>query len=142
MKALLRTIPVAVCLAAVTFLLIRNARNKPHFLDAETITYAKQYIRFQNVRASAKADYRGQTVGFLHIDVANNGPRAIKELDVELWFWDTSGNVFATEHATAVSPRLRPLGPGQTRDFLHGFDLKDSWNHTSPTIRIDYLELK
>jgi hypothetical protein len=118
------------------------AACKPHKMDEEAIAYAKAYVRFQNVRAGCKTDYRGQTLCTLHMDVANNGPRVIRELDVVLYFYDTSGNVVIVERATAISPRLRPLDPGQTRDFLHGFDLLDSWNRTSPGVGIAYLELK
>jgi hypothetical protein len=128
--------------AAAVALVVLLAGCKPHKMDEETIAYAKAYVRFQNVRAGCKTDYRGQTLCTLHIDVANNGSRTIREMDVVLYFYDTQGSVLATERATAISPRLRPLGPGQTRDFLHGFDLMDSWNRTSPSIGIAYLELK
>jgi hypothetical protein len=129
----------AVSALAVAALL---AGCKPRKMDEETIAYAKAYVRFQNVRAGCKSDYRGQTLCTLHIDVANNGSRTIKEMDVVLYFYDTQGNVLVTERATAIPPRLRPLGPGQTRDFLHGFDLLDTWNRTSPSIGIAYLELR
>ncbi len=111
-------------------------------MDQETIAYAKQYVRFQNVRASAKTDYRGQSLGTLHMDVANTGPRDIRELDVVLYFQDAAGNVIATERATAISPRLKPLAAGQTRDFMHGFDLMNAWNRSSPGVGIAYLKLK
>ena len=115
---------------------------KPPKMDEAAIAYAKTYVRFQNVRAGCKTDYRGQTLCTLHMDVSNNGPRTIKELDVVLYFYDITGKVLIVERATAISPRLRPLDPGQTRDFLHGFDLLDTWNRTSPGVGIAYLELK
>jgi hypothetical protein len=43
--------------------------------------------------------------------------------------------------ATAISPRLRALGPGETRDFRQGFDPPAGWNRVSPNIGITYLEL-
>jgi hypothetical protein len=114
----------------------------PRTMDEDTIAYAKAYIRFQNVRLSAKEAYSGQTVYFLRIDVVNNGTRAVKELDVVLYFYDTSGKLVNMERATAISPRLRPLGPREKRDFQHGFDMPPDWNRTSPNIGIAFLDLK
>ena len=123
-------------------LLLAASACGPHKMDEETIAYAKSSIRFENVRLSAKASYTGQTVYFLRIDVVNYGQRTVKELDVVLYFYDTNGKLVNTERATAISPRLRPLGPGEKRDFQHGFDLPTDWNRTSPNVGIAFMELK
>jgi len=137
-----RRFPAAAAAAWLVTALFPLASCKPSKMDAETIAYAKSFIRFPSVHLSAKDAYAGQTVYFLRIEVANSGSRAVKELDVVLYFYDTAGNLVTTERATAVSPRLRPLGSGEKRDFVHGFYLPDGWNRTSPNIGIAYLELK
>ena len=58
-----------------TLMILSAAGCKPPTMDQDTIAYAKQYVRFQNVRASAKTDYRGSSLGTLHMDVANTGSR-------------------------------------------------------------------
>jgi hypothetical protein len=126
---------------AFLLILVFLAACGPQKMDDETIAYAKS-IEFRNVRLSAKESYSRQTVYFLRIDVHNNGQRVVGELDVVLFFYDAQGKVVTTERATAVSSRLKPLGPGETRDFQHGFDLPADWNRVSPNVGIAYMELK
>lgn len=124
------------------FTLLALAGCGPRTMDQQTIAYAKESIRFENVRLSAKASYTGQTVYFLRIDVVNYGNRAVKQLDVVLYFFDTQGKLVNTERATAISSRHTPLEPGKRRDFQHGFDYPADWNRTSPNIGIAFLDLK
>ena len=130
-------VPAAVLLVVLSF-----SGCGPRKMNDETISYAKSSIRFDNVKLSAKEAYSGQTVYFLRIDVVNQGQRPVKELIVMLYFHDRAGKLVNTERATAVSARSRPLGPGQRRDFQHGFDLHPDWNRTTPHIGIAYLDLQ
>ena len=132
----MRRLPVLPLLLAISI-----AACGPSKMDPETIAYAKSIV-FKNVRLSAKSDLTGRDTYFLRIDVSNNGQRVIKELDIMMYFFDPQGKIVYSERATAVSPRRRPLNPGETRDFQHGFDLPAEWNRVSPTITITYLQLK
>ncbi len=112
----------------------------PRTTSEDAKAYASS-IEFRNVRLSASESYAGQTVHYLRIDVVNKGGRKVKELQVVLYFRDAIGKVVLTENAVAISPRHRPLEPGETRMFRQGFDPPADWNRVSPNIGIAYLAL-
>ena len=114
---------------------------RPKLMDEETRAYASSVI-FSNVRLSALETYAHQTVHYLHIDVQNRGQRRVKHLEVILYFRNSLGQVALTERAVAISPRLRPLEPGETRKFQQGFDPPAGWNRTSPNIGIAHLVIE
>jgi hypothetical protein len=120
-------------------LLLAACRAKP--MDEETKAYASSIV-FSNVRLSAEENMAHQTVHYLRIDVQNRGPRQVKHLEVILYFRNTLGQVALYERAMAISPRLRPLAPGETRAFKQGFDPPADWNRTSPNIGISYLAIE
>ncbi len=107
----------------------------------EAAAYASQ-IEFQNVRLSASENFAHQTVHYLSIDVYNRGQRSVEQLEVVLTFRNTLGQVALTQRATAVSPRTRPLAPGQKRDFRAGFDPPPDWNVRQPEISISNLVIE
>ncbi len=120
-------------------LLLVSCRPKP--MSDEAKAYASSVI-FRNVRLSAMETYAHQTVHYLHIDVRNIGQHKVRHLEVILYFRNSLGQVALTERATAISPRLRPLEPGETRAFQQGFDPPADWNRTSPNIGIATLVIE
>ena len=113
----------------------------PKKMNEEAIAYAHSVV-FRNARLSALQSYSGQTMYYLRIDVNNIGDKPVRQLEVILYFYDAQGKLVNTERATAVSDRHKPLMPGETRDFKHGFDMPADWNRVTPNIGIAYLELK
>lgn len=126
------------CLLALCALLIGCGKKTT---SPEAAAYASN-ILFRNVRLTASETFAKQTIYYLRIDVQNKGDRAVKELQLLLYFRDVQGQVLLTHPATAISSRFRPLAPGETRDFRQGFDPPAGWNRTSPNIGITYLEIE
>jgi hypothetical protein len=106
----------------------------------EAAAYASKIV-FSNVRLSAAENAAQQTIHYLRVAVTNRGDRPVKHLEVILYFQDAQGKVVLTERAMAISPRLRPLAPGEQRDFRQGFDPPADWNRASPNVGIAYLEI-
>jgi len=113
----------------------------PRTISEEAKAYASS-IEFRNVRLSAAETYAKQTIYYLRIDVYNKGQRPVRELRIMLYFRNSQGELLMSHPATAISPRLRSLAPGETRDFRQGFDPPAGWNRTSPNIGITYLEIE
>ncbi len=113
----------------------------PKKMNEEAVAYAKS-IEFRNARLSALQAYSGETMHYLRIDVRNTGQRAVRQLEVVLYFYDRQNKLVNTERAIAVSERHRPLAPGETRDFKQGIEFPPDWNRVTPNIGISYLELK
>jgi len=84
-------------------------------MNDEAVAYAKS-IDFATPLSALQA-YSGETMHYLRIDVHNSGPRAVKQLEVVLYFYDRQNKLVNTERAIAVSERYKPLAPGETRDF-------------------------
>lgn len=113
----------------------------PRKISDEAKAYASS-IEFRNVRLSAAETYAKQTIYYLRIDVHNKGQRPVRELQIMLYFRNAQGELLMSHPVTAISPRLRSLGPGETRDFRQGFDPPPGWNRTSPNIGITYLDIE
>lgn len=125
-------------LLVTCLLLVSCARRTT---DEEAAAYASQ-LEFRNIRAGASGNFAGQTVTYIKMDVHNRGRRAVKHVEVLLSFRDTQGKEVLRERAVAVSPRTRPLGPGQTRGFQLGFDIPADWDRRQPSITIARLVLE
>ena len=98
-------------------------------------------LYFSNARLSASENFAGQTIHYIAIEVQNRGPRAVSHLEVMLTFRNSQGQVVLSERATAISPRVRPLGAGEKRPFRLGFDPPPDWNFRSPEVGIARLVL-
>ncbi len=129
-------------LILLTFsLLLASCRGGRTARDQEAAAYAGS-LQFSNARLSASENFAGQTIHYLSIDVYNRGQRAVTNLEVQLVFRNAQGQVVLSEQATAISPRMRPLGVGEKRTFRLGFDPPAEWNLRSPDTSIARLELE
>lgn len=146
-KATKLPIPVPVIVAAVVVALALGAwgvldyvarKNppKPQVLTAE----ARQYVhnlQLSNVEIKAAESYMKQQVVEITGNIANNGQRALKVVEIYCVFRDAYGQVVLRERVPIVGDRMGPLAPGSKKNFRLAFDnIPESWNQAIPDLVI------
>ena len=103
--------------------------------------YAKQ-IRFLEPKMGRAANFLNQEVTFIFGAVANDGPRAVREIGVTLEFRDVFSQVVLRDTRRVLGPRSTPLASGQRRDFQFNFEhVPADWRRQYPSVRITGLLL-
>ena len=102
-----------------------------------------QNIQFLEPKVARAANFLNQEVTFVFGTVLNNGPRAIRQIEVTLEFHDVFNQVVLRDKQRLFSPTAVPLSPNDRRDFQLGYEtLPAQWNQAYPTIRITGLQLQ
>ena len=129
-------------LAVVVVLAIIASRHRTHSSHIETPLTAEQKdylanIAVSEVKMSAAENFLGQTVIYMDGQVANNGSRSVKEIEVQLEFVDILGQIVLRDRAKPLSPPAPPLKPGENRAFQLFFDhMSTQWNQAPPRVTI------
>jgi hypothetical protein len=106
----------------------------------EQQAYFRQ-LEFTDVRMSAAENFLGATVTYLDARVTNKGMKTVRRLDLDLTFVDTLNQVVLRERAHPVTPRARPLGPGESRAFRVIFEhMPVDWNQAAPAMTPVHLQ--
>ena len=93
-----------------------------------------------DARMSAAQNFLGGTVTYLDAQIANQGTKTVRLLDLQLEFVDTLNQVVLRETAHAITSRTPPLKPGEKRAFRVSFDhMPTDWNQAPPAITVKYL---
>jgi hypothetical protein len=128
---------------AIGLLLMRSRARAPSphpALSEEQKAYFSQVV-VSNVQMSAAENFLGDTVTYLDAQVTNQGPRAVRELELELGFVDMLNQTVLRETVRPITPRTPPLEPGETRSFRVSFDhMPAEWNQAPPAVKITFLE--
>lgn len=99
------------------------------------------HIVVTDASMSAAENFLGHTVTYLDAKVTNKGTRAVRQIDLELTFVDTLGQVVLREAARPVNPQMLPLRPGETRAFQVSFEhMPMDWNQAPPAIKATNVE--
>jgi hypothetical protein len=129
---------VLAVVVAVVVLLSRSG-SKPStsspFLDADQKAYLQQIV-VTDAGMSAAENLLGHTVTYLDARVTNKGTKTVRQLDLDLTFVDTLGQVVLRETAHPVTPQMVPLKPGETRPFQVSFEhMPMDWNQAPPAVK-------
>ncbi len=128
---------MAVVIAVVVLLSRGVERPSPaaSAMGEEQNAYLRQ-ITVADASMSAAENFLGHRVTYLDAKVTNRGTKTIRELELELTFVDTLGQVVLRETARPVTSQILPLKPGETRAFQVSFEhMPVDWNQAPPTIR-------
>lgn len=122
---------------------VSRSPSKPHLpMTATERAYASQ-IRFSNLQMSRASNFLNQEVTFLFGAVANDGARAVREVEVTVEFHDIFNQVVLRDPRRVLGPRAAPLAAGQRREFQFGFEhVPADWNRQVPSLRITRLLLE
>jgi hypothetical protein len=106
----------------------------PSPITAEEKAYLSK-ISVSEARMSAAQNFLGDTVTYLNGKIANQGSRPVRDVELQLEYVDMIGQVVLRDSAHAVSSRLPPLQPGETRAFQVSYDhMPADWNQAPPKI--------
>lgn len=101
---------------------------------------AKQYVhnlQLSDVEMKAAESYMKQRVVEITGNVANNGPRALKVVEINCVFYDPYGQLVLRERVAIVGRRTGLLAPGDKKSFRLAFDnIPGSWNQQLPVLVI------
>ena len=140
-------VPVPVIVAAVVVALALGgwavldyvARKNPPIPQVLTVE-AKQYVhnlQLSNVEIKAAESYMKQQVVEITGNIANNGQRELRKVEIYCVFRDAYGQVVLRERVPIVGDRMGALAPGGKKNFRLAFDnIPESWNQAIPDLVI------
>ena len=100
-------------------------------------------VALSNVRMQAADSYVNQRVVEILGDIANNGDRSAKLVEVVCVFRDFGNRELLRERALVVGNRGGPLGKGGKRSFRLAFDdVPNTWNQAMPTLVIAQIQFE
>jgi hypothetical protein len=116
--------------------------EQPLPMGAAEQAYAPQ-IQFQEMKVARATNFLNQEATFVFGTTANNGPRAIRQIEVTFEFHDVFQQVVLRDKQRLFSPTAAPLSPNQTRDFQLTYDtMPAQWNQAPPTVKVTGLALE
>jgi hypothetical protein len=129
--------------AAIWFLFLRPS---PLPQAAPLTPEAKAYVRnlgLAGVEIKAK-DSMLSTLVEITGKITNNGPRTLKQVELNCVFYDVSGQAVLRERVPIVRARDGSgLKPGETRTFRLPFDaVPESWNQALPQLVIAAIDFE
>ncbi|HLH01270.1 MAG TPA: hypothetical protein VKX25_00745 [Bryobacteraceae bacterium] len=126
-----------VCLIFAGIYFSRPSRQEsPEQASAEAKAYLPN-LALSDVSIQASENFMKQQVVEVKGNIANNGPKTLRSIEVYCIFSDTSGHEIYRERLPILSAKEAPLGPGEKRPFRLPFDaLPDGWNQAMPRLVI------
>ncbi len=102
-----------------------------------------EHIHFLNLKLSQATNFLNQEFTYVNGEIANDGARTIRALEITLEFRDPFGQVILRENQRVISPDARPLFGGQHREFQVTLEhIPVEWNHQFPNIHVSGLVLE
>ena len=101
------------------------------------------HIEFLEPNVARAANFLNQEVTFVFGTLRNNGPGAIRQIELTLEFHDVFGQVVLRDKVRLFSPDAIPLESNKTRDFQITYEtLPVQWNQAYPSLRVSGLALQ
>jgi hypothetical protein len=128
---------VIVCAVLVVLYFSRPSnRPGPDQATAEAKAYLPN-LGLSDVSMEASENFMKQQVVEVKGNIANNGAKILRSIEVYCIFSDVSGHEIHRERQSIVSTKEAPLRPGERRPFRLPFDaLPDGWNQAMPRLVI------
>jgi hypothetical protein len=134
---------VVVAIAVGLYAWLEQDRSRPadlrHAMTADEQAYLSE-VQVSGERMSTASNFLGNNLYYLDAHLSNKGPKAVRDLDLNLAFTDPFGDVVYRLTERAVTPQTPPLTPGQTRPVHFIFEhLPAEWNEGPPRVVVSYL---
>ena len=108
-------------------------------LSAEERAYLPNVVLI-DARMSAADTPLGNTETYLDAQIVNRGPRTVRELDLQLEFFDLLNQVVLRQVSRSVRRDAAPLKPGETRSLHMVFEhMPTGWNQAPPVCTPVYV---
>ncbi len=100
-------------------------------------------IQIFDTKVARAANFLNQEITFVFGTVLNNGPRAIRQIEVQLEFHDLYNQTVLRDKQRLFGRRAAPVAPNERRDFQLGYEIMPAqWNQAYPTLEITGLALE
>ena len=101
------------------------------------------HIEFLEPQVARATNFLNQEVTFVFGTVKNNGPRSVRQIEVQLEFHDVFGQVVLRDKDRLFSEDAIPLESYHMRDFQITYEtLPAQWNQAYPTLKITGMALQ
>ena len=131
---------VIVAVAIIAALLYLNRPVAKSASDQSASPEAKAYVKslaLSDVRMNASENFMRQQVVEIQGKISNQGPRALRSVDVYCLFYGVDGHEVYRERVAIVASSAAPLRPAEVRSFRLPFDsLPEGWNQAMPKMVI------
>ncbi len=131
-----------VIIVVLALLLTRTSPRPPADrppLSEEQKTYLQEIV-IRNARMSAAENFLGDTVTYFDAELTNQGAKRVRELELELVFFDTLNQVVLRETVRPITPRTKSLEPQETRSLQVPFEhVPLEWNQAPPRVTPVYV---
>jgi hypothetical protein len=126
-------------IAAVVYLSRPGTRTQDEAASPEAKAYVHN-LALSDVRMNASENFMRQQVVEIQGKIANQGPRALRSVDVYCLFYGVDGRQLYRERVAIVPAAGAPLKPSEVRNFRLPFDtLPDGWNQAMPKMVIAHI---
>ena len=139
----LPVVPIAVGILAGLVIaggLVYLSQPAPSRQNAPVSQEAKTYVphlRLSDVTMQATENFVKQRVVEVQGKISNDGPRALKSVEIYCLFSGVDGREIHRERVPILQAKGKPLQSHETRDFRLPFDtLPDGWNQAVPRMVI------
>jgi hypothetical protein len=143
---------IAVAVAVALGLLIWRSTRGPQ--PQGPPSYATQ-LQISGLKLSQEQNFLGATVTYLGGNIANAGDKTVTSVTLNVVFRNTLDEIVQREilpvrildrsgpYPDTYDMRLRPLAPGQQREFRLTFEhLSSDWNQQAPELRVAAVSLQ
>jgi len=114
----------------------------PLAMGPEEVEYVS-HIEILEPQVARAENFLNQEVTFVFGTLKNNGPRAIRQIEVTLEFHDVFNQVVLRDKDRLFGNDAIPLASYHTRDFQLTYEtLPVQWNQAYPTVEITGLALQ
>jgi hypothetical protein len=112
---------------------------EPLPMGEEERAYAER-LQFTGLQMSRAENFLGQEITYLFCQVANQGDRTVRQLEITLEFRDRFNQVVLRDVRRVIGPRSSPLLPGAQREIEISWEhIPADWNQQYPSIRVSGL---
>jgi hypothetical protein len=115
----------------------RTPKKSPETAVSSEGTAYLAHLSLSDVSMQASENFMKQQVIEVKGKITDNGPRALKTVDVYCLFYGPDGREIHRERLPIVNSKGAPLRSGETRAFRLPFDsVPDGWNQALPKMVI------
>jgi hypothetical protein len=120
----------------------REGEAPPPPITAEAKAYVRN-LKLSGVEMKATDSAMAKPLIEITGNIANNGDRALRLVELNCVFYDPYNQLVLRERAAVVRPKTGGLAPGETKGFRMAFDnMPESWNQAMPQLVIAQIQFE
>ena len=115
--------------------------SRPHLPFGPVEQAYAPKIQVEKIALSRAESFAHQEITTLAAEMANNGDRPLKAVEITVEFSDEMSQVVLRESRILFGGPSAPVAPGSRREFEVSFEhVPSSWNMQEPVVRVTGME--